>query len=187
MQLTEIKFKKLRDDATIPQYAHDGDIGMDVVATSVYYDGYNDCYIYGTGLCCETQGHIGILGMPRSSVYKTDAYLTNSVGLIDSDQYRGEIKLIYRNRIPLYSRAMCEAMRQWSCKGWFTRTFGDFYKFYNNIRNYMIQDWQSYAPYKVGDRIGQLVRLKFNNCKIVEVDEVSSTERGEGGFGSSGK
>lgn len=42
-------------------------------------------------------------------------------------------------------------------------------------------------PYKVGDRIGQLVILKLPNIEIEQSDELSSTDRGVGGFGSSGK
>ena len=40
--------------------------------------------------------------------------------------------------------------------------------------------------YRVGDRIGQLVILPYPTIEPIEVDELTSTERGEGGFGSSG-
>lgn len=38
-----------------------------------------------------------------------------------------------------------------------------------------------------GDKIAQFTILPVYQCDLVEVDELSSTERGEGGFGSSGK
>lgn len=38
-----------------------------------------------------------------------------------------------------------------------------------------------------GDRICQFMLLPYFNTTITEVDELSSTDRGEGGFGSSGK
>jgi len=41
-------------------------------------------------------------------------------------------------------------------------------------------------PYKVGDRIGQLIILPFPKVEFEEVDELSETERGEGSYGSSG-
>ena len=45
-----------------------------------------------------------------------------------------------------------------------------------------------WAPYKVGDRIGQIVWNKFpKNIYIQIVDELSETARGAGGFGSTGK
>jgi dUTP pyrophosphatase len=41
--------------------------------------------------------------------------------------------------------------------------------------------------YKIGDRIGQLLILKYTIVKPEEVEELSETERGEGAFGSTGK
>jgi dUTP pyrophosphatase len=38
--------------------------------------------------------------------------------------------------------------------------------------------------YKVGDRIGQLIIMPYPQIEFEEVQELSSTERGEGGFGS---
>ena len=37
-----------------------------------------------------------------------------------------------------------------------------------------------------GDRIAQLVIMKVENARMVQVDELDETQRGEGGFGSSG-
>ena len=79
-----IKFKLLDDAAELPQYAHDGDNGMDIKAVSVSYDINNDSYKYGTGIACESPEAVGCLVMPRSSNSTTDSYLTNSVGLVDS-------------------------------------------------------------------------------------------------------
>ena len=41
--------------------------------------------------------------------------------------------------------------------------------------------------YKVGDRVGQLVILECPLVKILECDELDTSERGEDGFGSSGQ
>lgn len=41
--------------------------------------------------------------------------------------------------------------------------------------------------YEVGDRVAQLVIMKLPFVEITEVTELSSSERGEGGFGSTGK
>lgn len=41
--------------------------------------------------------------------------------------------------------------------------------------------------YDVGDRIAQLVVVPFAHCEIEETDELSETERGVGGYGSTGK
>lgn len=41
--------------------------------------------------------------------------------------------------------------------------------------------------YEIGDRIGQLIILPYPQIEPIEVDELSETSRGEGGFGSTGK
>lgn len=40
---------------------------------------------------------------------------------------------------------------------------------------------------KKGDRVAQLILTKIITPDIVEVDDLDATERGEGGFGSTGK
>lgn len=42
------------------------------------------------------------------------------------------------------------------------------------------------STYKVGDRIGQIIIMPFPAVEFEEAEELSSTERGTGGFGSSG-
>ncbi len=41
--------------------------------------------------------------------------------------------------------------------------------------------------YKVGDRVAQIMIIPHPPIEFKEVDELSNTERGEGGFGSTGK
>src|SRR6056300_385461 len=90
--MLEVKIKKLHPDAVIPEYAKDGDAGMDLTAINVTAD--YGCLTYHTGLAVEIpRWHVGLL-FPRSSVYKGRQMLTNCVGVIDSG-YRGEIMLKY--------------------------------------------------------------------------------------------
>ena len=42
------------------------------------------------------------------------------------------------------------------------------------------------VQYKVGDRVAQLVIMKLPWVNIEQVDDLSETDRGEGGFGSTG-
>lgn len=42
-------------------------------------------------------------------------------------------------------------------------------------------------PVKRGDRIAQMVIQKLPEVELVEVDELGETQRGQGGFGSSGR
>ena len=41
--------------------------------------------------------------------------------------------------------------------------------------------------YKIGDRIGQIMILPYPDIQFDEVDVLSESERGEGGFGSTGE
>ena len=42
-------------------------------------------------------------------------------------------------------------------------------------------------PYDVGDKIGQIIIIPYPNIEFTECDELSETERGTGGFGSTGR
>lgn len=52
---------------------------------------------------------------------------------------------------------------------------------FNKVNNPMLES------YKVGDKIAQLVLVAAPQFSINEVNELSTTERGDGGFGSTGK
>jgi dUTP pyrophosphatase len=41
--------------------------------------------------------------------------------------------------------------------------------------------------YNIGDKLGQIIILPYPNIELVETDELSSTDRGTGGYGSTGK
>ena len=87
----KVNIKKLHSDAIIPQYAKEGDAGLDLTAVDVSTDKYG-CFTYHTGIAIEIPfGYVGLL-FPRSSIYKTGQTLTNCVGVIDSG-YRGEIMM----------------------------------------------------------------------------------------------
>ena len=159
----EVKIKKLHPDAIIPKYAKPGDAGLDLTATSMEYDEYgNICY--GTGLAFEIpEGYVGLV-FPRSSICKEQLLLSNAVGVIDSG-YRGEVSFKFKPSMALDNRqcAKTDKDRLWSVA----------------IRQNGI--------YKVGDRIGQIIILPYPQIEFVEVDALSETERGTGGYGSSGK
>ena len=40
--------------------------------------------------------------------------------------------------------------------------------------------------YNVGDRVGQLIIMPYPQVQFEEVEELSDSDRGEGGFGSTG-
>lgn len=193
-----VKIKKLHPDAVIPTYAHNGDVCMDVTAISVDYDAEKDMYIYHTGLAFESDFNIGQFLYLRSSNSKTEAYLCNQVGIADSAIYRGEIQFRMKLRDSIDSIAHREAMKQFIFSLNMSTKLDPFSKLENHIK--IASDLYSkveddvkeraknleFAPYKVGDRIGQMVFMKYPTVILEEVDELSETDRGEGGFGSTG-
>ena len=46
---------------------------------------------------------------------------------------------------------------------------------------------QLFKPYEVGDKVAQLIIIPYPKIKFVEVDELSSSDRGEAGHGSTGR
>ena len=90
----KVRIKKLHENAVIPSYAKPGDAGLDLTATSKSYDRHHNV-VYGTGLAFEIpEGYVGLL-FPRSSNFRYNVLLTNSVGVLDSG-YRGEVMFKYR-------------------------------------------------------------------------------------------
>lgn len=185
----EVKVKKLNKSANIPKYAHDGDVGMDIVTIWMEYDDKEDMYIYGTGLSLETDKHYGVLLFPRSSNMRTEAYLCNHVGVVDSALYRGEIKFMFKNRDSLQSiinNKKLEIIENEMIENGGILT-ADSMKKLSQAEKKIRNNPELYAPYKVGERIGQMVVIPYPNVKITEKNELSETVRGEGGFGSTGK
>lgn len=168
----KVKIKKLNEDAVIPTYATDGSAGMDLTAVSKTFDEYGNI-VYGTGLSFEIpKGYVGLL-FPRSSNSKTQLLLMNHVGVLDSD-YRGEVTFKFR---PLYHKVYSGI---WS---WIQRNI--FRK--ENFDELMSEVWELDSDYEVFDRIGQIIIVKHPNIEFVESEELSETERGNGGYGSTGR
>ena len=42
-------------------------------------------------------------------------------------------------------------------------------------------------PYRVGERVAQLIIIPYPQIEFEEVEELSTTDRGDGGYGSTGK
>ena len=185
--ILEVKFKKIDEFANIPTYAHDGDIGMDMTATSVEYNHDHDYFEYGTGLSAEAERGKAMLLLPRSSVSNTEAFLCNTPGLVDPFTYRGEIKFRYKNRTSIDTVILKCAVRAWNVLNWWEKWNYSFEELEEKVRKNVMDNIWSFAPYKIGERIGQMVMVDTPMVSVKVVDELSETVRGEGGFGSSGK
>jgi len=99
-----------------------------------------------------------ILAFPRSSVSKYNLVLANCIGLIDAD-YRGEVLLRFKYI--------------WQPEDYTIRT-DDLLEGHVNFDKL----------YNKGDKVCQLKVTKVENVEFVLVDELDSTTRGDGGFGS---
>ena len=112
--------------------------------------------VVGLGFSTEIPRGFKGIIVPRSNLTKYNWVLNNSFGVIDSD-YRGEWMAVFT---PIL----------------FTIDNGEFLE----------KVISPIFPYSVGDRVCQIFFDIVLDVEIEEVDELSNTERGEGGFGSTG-
>lgn len=158
----KVKIKKLKDHTILPCYASNDAAGLDLTANDMEIDFDNNIITYKTNIAFEIpNGYVGLV-FPRSSVCKKNLTLCNSVGVIDSD-YRGDILLKFRyiGRKP---------------------NFIDKLKLLFSVSQFEYEN-----IYHVGDRVGQIIIMKRSKIELDIVDELSDTERGNGGFGSTDK
>lgn len=178
----QIKFVKTHPDAVIPTRGSAGAAGFDLTAVSLRRAA--DLYIYDIGIAMEIPAGYFAAIFPRSSIFFTGLELTNCVGVIDSD-FRAPISAIFRE-VPGDQGARRRAL----------------HPLFPGKTHMM-------CPYKPGDRIAQLIiqpcvvpvprRVSLSEMghippycdlekvEFVEVDRLSTTERGTGGYGSTGR
>jgi dUTP pyrophosphatase len=170
----QVKVKKLSESAVVPMYGKPGDAGMDLVSTSRHFDAEGNV-VYGTGLAFEIpEGYVGLI-FPRSSNAKKDLILTNSVGVVDSG-YRGEVMFKFKP-VSFFAE---EGYGQGAKSEDFDYTVVPGSRFLDEAEF-------GVELYEVGDRVGQIIIMPYPQVTFKEVSELSSTDRGEGGFGSTGK
>ena len=62
------------------------------------------------------------------------------------------------------------------------------FKFKASVRVNLVQTIVNKPnTYNVGERVGQIIIIPYPEIEFVEVEELSDSERGDGGYGSSGK
>lgn len=179
MKIQVLKNESYQSVDNLPKKGTDRATGYDIIAISDpeivgetnNVDGYKriDYIQYRTNLKLAVQkertfnnfGYTDIdydvLAFPRSSVSKYNLVLANCIGLVDAD-YRGEVLLRF--------------------------------KYIFQPEDFTISDKQIVGSvndskiYKKGDKICQLKVTKVENVEFVLTNELDSTNRGEGGFGS---
>lgn len=174
MENLKVKIKKVHEDAIIPSYAHIGDAGLDLTAVDYYFD-IEGNVVYHTGIAIEIpEGYVGLI-FPRSSICKIDLSITDAVGVIDSN-YRGEITAKFKPSLVFVPNDDTEFRGE----NQFDEHSGVIIP---NDERIPIEP----TIYKAGDRIAQLIILPYPKIEFEEVYELSETERGENGYGSSGR
>jgi dUTP pyrophosphatase len=96
----QLPFLKLKDEATLPKRAHEGDAGLDLYACESAHIGPGERWSVGTGVGVEIPGgHAGLV-VPRSGLARDHGIaLVNAPGVIDSG-YRGELRVLLLNTDP---------------------------------------------------------------------------------------
>jgi dUTP pyrophosphatase len=178
-----LKVKKNYQDSKIPTRANESDAGLDVYAYSMKIvgetlDGFTNLYKridyieYDCGISIQPISFTSNLRerhdyftylAPRSSISKTNLIQSNSYGLIDSG-YTGSLMIRYKY-IPQAQDFVFLNPEKWP--------------------NFGIEIDEN-RIYKIGDKIAQLIVTMQHSVSIAEYLSLDETERGNGGFGSSG-
>lgn len=153
----KLQFKKIHTNASIPKQASEFAGGWDVTVTEIIQK-EEDLVICKLGFALGIpKGHKLTL-VPRSSLTKTRWILQNSPGLGDAD-FKGEYQFRFR--------ALPSGIEIDSTTGIPFLQYPEF-------------------PYQVGDRVGQVYLEEVIPIEFEEVEELESSVRGNGGFGSTG-
>ena len=144
MSRIKVPVKRLDDTIDLPEYAYEGDAGLDLRAAEDTVLNPFGRQVVSCGIAIAIpHGYAGFV-LPRSGLAaKHGISIVNAPGLIDSN-YRGEIKVILINL---------------------------------GTADFTINS---------GDRIAQMIVAPVTQASFTITDSLSETERGSGGFGSTG-
>ncbi|QQK75583.1 deoxyuridine 5'-triphosphate nucleotidohydrolase [Salicibibacter cibarius] len=166
MTKISVEVKKLHKDAVIPTYGSLFAAGFDLYATEDMVIAPGETKMVQLGLAFAIPVGFEIQIRPRSGVsIKTKLRIPNSPGTIDAD-YRGEVAIPLENH---NSGASEEGIY------FIDGSIGDLAGVPDG--SYFIRKH---------DRIAQGVLKEVPQALFAEVDELDNTERGSGGFGSTG-
>ena len=138
----ELKIKKLREDVVLPNYAHLGDVGLDVRSLIHIEIPAGGHHIFDLGFAMEFPEGFAAIFKDKSSISKAGLHVMG--GVYDAG-YRGEY----------------------------------------NVHLVNLSD--KLYTVEVGDKIAQIIIYPVEIAKIVESEELTTTSRGDGRFGSTGR
>ncbi|MBX6360536.1 MAG: deoxyuridine 5'-triphosphate nucleotidohydrolase [Acidobacterium ailaaui] len=178
-----VKIKRIHPDAVIPQYAKPGDAGFDLVAVEDVIVEPGETVKVPTGLAFELPEGYELQIRPRSGItLKTK--LRVQLGTVDAG-YRGEVGVIVDNVAqPEHSVIDGEL---WYDSTFITRDLnGNEYDLPDELADEVLPVLKNSVVIPKGTRIAQCVIAPIQQAEFIEVDELSKSERGAGGFGSTG-
>lgn len=206
-----VKFRKLHADAATPVYAKPGDSGFDLVATEDVIVRPGETAKVPTGLAFEIPQGYEIQVRPRSGV-TTKTKLRVVLGTVDSG-YRGEVAVMVDNVAQVEYQLRSDYMgddrtHYLDARTAFTQiaevsplptqpskiTTGVYLRTLDGgfaVKECDIFHELADVPHgtyliRKGDRIAQAVIAPVATATFTQVDELNETERGTGGFGSTG-
>lgn len=165
-----VKIRRLHPDAAIPKYATELAAGFDLVAVEDVIIAPGETALVPTGIAVEIPPGYEMQVRPRSGISrKTKLRVANSPGTVDAD-YRGEVGVIVDN-----------IRRVDSVGHIYSRIDG-------TDRASTCVDAPPRGSYVIlkGDRIAQAVITPVARATFEVADELTESERGADGFGSSG-
>lgn len=160
--MIDINVKRLNPNATIPTYGTPDSAGLDLYACidkSITMN-CDETVKIPTGIAIEIpKGYVGLVFARSSLAIKNGLSPINKVGVIDAD-YRGEIIVaLHKDESFIYDEQKI---------GGYSQSLGGYSAIYPK------------------ERIAQLVIVPYLTVNLNEVDELNDTQRGDGGFGSTG-
>lgn len=163
-----VKVKRLNNDVPLPQYAKELDAGFDLVASQDVIIEPGETKIIPTGLAFELPQGYEMQIRPRSGI-SAKTKLRVVLGTVDAG-YRGEVGVIVDN----------------THSGRYPN--GAIHRYGFNLDGSRTRDTQRYGSYVIrkGDRIAQAIIKPVEQAQFVEVAELGESDRGVGGFGSTG-
>ncbi len=163
MENVEIKVMKVSEDAILPCYAHSTDSGFDLYTSQEYVVNAKSTGAIPTGLKFELPKGYGIMVRPRSGntlkgVTGTfEPIVDEFYFLIDENEHKMDLKVQIG-------------------------TIDENYR--GEVKILTINNELHPVCVPKGTKLAQGVIEKIPKANFIEVNELSTTDRGEGGFGS---
>lgn len=155
----KVKFKKLVPEAVNPTYAKYGDAGLDLTAISMdYAPSASEIDFSSTK---DEHGYFYIEFGTGLAIEIPEGY----VGLIFPRSSISKTAMILANSVGVIDSGYRGEIK---------------FRFKSN-------NLYTGKNYKVGEKVGQLIIIPYPQIELEEVDELSDSERGTGGYGHTGK